>query len=127
MGYAQIILDTTISEGTNELARCGSMLNDLGAVCTYPAELDKFAFVCGMIGMIIGWVSMWLFQKSRAGGKEIAERMRHEKNESALPLETQSTFINPLTGEEITSEDLDNAFRTKLVYDSPKQNSDEKR
>jgi len=60
-----------IPTGEFALGSCLSTLKDMGVVCTYSAELDKFAAVCMILGMAIGAICVLVFQYTR---RKIQER-----------------------------------------------------
>ena len=59
-----------LSNVTDELATVAIGCQKFGLICTERAEFDKYTMVIGLVGMVIGMVSLLLFQYMRKRTKE---------------------------------------------------------
>jgi beta-lactamase regulating signal transducer with metallopeptidase domain len=70
----QIYTPASLSTVTDELATIVAGCQKFGLICTEQAEFDKYTTVIGLFGMVVGIISLLLFQYMRRTTKERIEK-----------------------------------------------------
>lgn len=74
-----------IANVSDELAMVAVGCQKFGLICTEPAEFNKYTAVIGLFGMIVGMISILLFQytrrktKKRLEKEQLAEREEYKE------------------------------------------------
>lgn len=81
MSASVIISPDTIGNISVEVGNALVTMNKVGAVCILPEELNKFTYVIGFFGFVLGIAATLAFQWLRKKGREKGKQIREEREQ----------------------------------------------